>query len=216
MAHEGVPLVVIQRQLGHANLGITSIYPKASTAARSSAPSTAGHRRRSRPTQGCRSDGKAPGVGSAGVCRPARPNTFGWRIGGLSRSRRGDLSRTSSGTTGRSGHERQRVHAVTGKQGFRPDGRPSEGGRRADLRRSRRAGSGRGSRPYLLCGWGGHRCLPSARCHALRTRAPARPASPVQMNRNGPTGCDPVCQEGRSCTLANATVNARHQTTAVR
>ncbi len=26
MASEGVPLVVIQRQLGHANLGITSIY----------------------------------------------------------------------------------------------------------------------------------------------------------------------------------------------
>jgi site-specific recombinase XerD len=26
MAHEGVALVVIQRQLGHANLGITSIY----------------------------------------------------------------------------------------------------------------------------------------------------------------------------------------------
>jgi site-specific recombinase XerD len=26
MAHEGVPLVVIQRQLGHANLGITWIY----------------------------------------------------------------------------------------------------------------------------------------------------------------------------------------------
>ncbi len=26
MAHERVPLVVIQRQLGHANLGITSIY----------------------------------------------------------------------------------------------------------------------------------------------------------------------------------------------
>jgi site-specific recombinase XerD len=26
MAHEGVPLVVIQRQLGHVNLGITSIY----------------------------------------------------------------------------------------------------------------------------------------------------------------------------------------------
>jgi site-specific recombinase XerD len=26
MAHEGVPLVVIQRRLGHANLGITSIY----------------------------------------------------------------------------------------------------------------------------------------------------------------------------------------------
>jgi site-specific recombinase XerD len=26
MTHEGVPLVVIQRQLGHAHLGITSIY----------------------------------------------------------------------------------------------------------------------------------------------------------------------------------------------
>ena len=26
MAHEGVPLVVIQRQLGRANLGVTSIY----------------------------------------------------------------------------------------------------------------------------------------------------------------------------------------------
>ena len=26
MTHEGVPLVVIQRQIGHANLGITSIY----------------------------------------------------------------------------------------------------------------------------------------------------------------------------------------------
>jgi integrase len=26
MAHEDVPLVVIQRQLGHANLGITSVY----------------------------------------------------------------------------------------------------------------------------------------------------------------------------------------------
>jgi integrase len=26
MAHEGVPLVVIQRQLGHADLGITSVY----------------------------------------------------------------------------------------------------------------------------------------------------------------------------------------------
>jgi site-specific recombinase XerD len=26
LAHEGVPLVVIQRQLGHCNLGVTSIY----------------------------------------------------------------------------------------------------------------------------------------------------------------------------------------------
>jgi hypothetical protein len=29
MAHEGVPLVVIQRQLGDANLGVTSIYLQA-------------------------------------------------------------------------------------------------------------------------------------------------------------------------------------------
>jgi integrase/recombinase XerD len=26
MAHEGVPLVVIQHELGHSNLGITSVY----------------------------------------------------------------------------------------------------------------------------------------------------------------------------------------------
>ena len=26
LAHEGVPLIVIQRQLGHSNLGITSVY----------------------------------------------------------------------------------------------------------------------------------------------------------------------------------------------
>jgi site-specific recombinase XerD len=26
MAHEGLPLVVVQRQLGHANLAVTSIY----------------------------------------------------------------------------------------------------------------------------------------------------------------------------------------------
>ena len=28
MAREGVPLIVIQRQLGHSNLGITSVYPQ--------------------------------------------------------------------------------------------------------------------------------------------------------------------------------------------
>jgi hypothetical protein len=28
MARESVPLIVIQRQLGHTNLGITSIYPR--------------------------------------------------------------------------------------------------------------------------------------------------------------------------------------------
>jgi integrase len=50
MAHEGVPLVVIQRQLGHANLGIQRLPARASTAQRSSAPSTDGPRRRSPPT----------------------------------------------------------------------------------------------------------------------------------------------------------------------
>jgi hypothetical protein len=40
MAREGVPLIVIQRQLGHTNLGITS-----STTPRSSTPSTPAARR---------------------------------------------------------------------------------------------------------------------------------------------------------------------------
>ena len=40
MAREGVPLTVVQRQLGHANLGITSIYLQASTTARSSTASS--------------------------------------------------------------------------------------------------------------------------------------------------------------------------------
>jgi Phage integrase family len=40
MAREGVALNVIQRQLGHANLGITSISLNGSSAARSSIPST--------------------------------------------------------------------------------------------------------------------------------------------------------------------------------
>jgi integrase len=42
MAHEGVPLIVIQRQLGHSNLGITSqgSTSKASTTPRSSKPTT--------------------------------------------------------------------------------------------------------------------------------------------------------------------------------
>ena len=40
MAREGVPLIVIQRQLGHSNLGITSVYLQGSTTPRSSKPST--------------------------------------------------------------------------------------------------------------------------------------------------------------------------------
>ena len=43
MAHEGIPLPIIQRQLGHAHLGITSIYLQGSTRERSWTPSiTAG------------------------------------------------------------------------------------------------------------------------------------------------------------------------------
>jgi integrase len=45
MAHEGVPLIVIQRQLGHSNLGITSIYLQGIDNAESSRPSArAAHR----------------------------------------------------------------------------------------------------------------------------------------------------------------------------
>jgi site-specific recombinase XerD len=40
MAREGVPLIVIQRQLGHSNLGITSVSYNESTTPRSSKPST--------------------------------------------------------------------------------------------------------------------------------------------------------------------------------
>jgi site-specific recombinase XerD len=45
LAREGVPLNIIQRQLGHANLGTTSIYLRASTPKRSSWPCTAAARR---------------------------------------------------------------------------------------------------------------------------------------------------------------------------
>jgi site-specific recombinase XerD len=40
MAHEGVPLIVIQRQLGHSNLGITSVYLQGIDNAESSKRST--------------------------------------------------------------------------------------------------------------------------------------------------------------------------------
>jgi hypothetical protein len=40
MARDGVPLIVIQRQLGHTSLGVTSIYLQESTVPRSSTPST--------------------------------------------------------------------------------------------------------------------------------------------------------------------------------
>jgi hypothetical protein len=54
---------------------------------------------------------------------PAERTPCSWRMGGLSRSRRGDLSREQSGAKGPFGHERQRVHAVNGEQGFQPDDR---------------------------------------------------------------------------------------------
>jgi site-specific recombinase XerD len=40
MAREGVPLIVTQRQLGHSNLGITSVYLQGIDAVRSSRPCT--------------------------------------------------------------------------------------------------------------------------------------------------------------------------------
>jgi integrase len=42
LAREGVALNIIQRQLGHANLGSTSIYPQGATPRRSSPPSAPG------------------------------------------------------------------------------------------------------------------------------------------------------------------------------
>ena len=45
LAHEGVPLNVIQRQLGHRNLGVTQSTCRASTPTRSSRPLTLGGRR---------------------------------------------------------------------------------------------------------------------------------------------------------------------------
>jgi site-specific recombinase XerD len=45
LAREGVALIVIQRQLGHSNLGITSVYLQASTTPRSSKRFTPAARR---------------------------------------------------------------------------------------------------------------------------------------------------------------------------
>jgi integrase len=57
MAHEGVPLIVIQRQLGHTNLGITSVYLQGIDTPRSSTRSTHGARRWSPSTARCKSEG---------------------------------------------------------------------------------------------------------------------------------------------------------------
>jgi integrase len=45
LAHEGVPINIIQRQLGHTYLGATSIYLQGTTTQRSSQPSTPERRR---------------------------------------------------------------------------------------------------------------------------------------------------------------------------
>jgi len=56
MAHEGVPLIVIQRQLGHSNLGITSIYLQDIDSAGIIKPCTASEHRSSRSTRRCDSE----------------------------------------------------------------------------------------------------------------------------------------------------------------
>jgi site-specific recombinase XerD len=61
MSREGVPLLVIQRQLGHANLAITSCTCAASTTPRSSTPFTNGQRPPSQPTAGCTPSEPEPG-----------------------------------------------------------------------------------------------------------------------------------------------------------
>jgi integrase len=45
MARERVPLIVIQRQLGHSNLGITSVYLQGIDSGESSKPCTPAARR---------------------------------------------------------------------------------------------------------------------------------------------------------------------------
>ena len=72
-------------------------------------------------TRNARTAGKMAPPNRTGT-QPCQDALCSWRTGGLSRSRRGDLSRNQSGATGPSGHERQPVHAVNGKQGFQPDG----------------------------------------------------------------------------------------------
>jgi len=72
MAREGVPLIVIQRQLGHTNLAITSVYLKASTTPRSSTPSTPVARRWSPCTARSRCDA-ATGGGEADDFLAAAP-----------------------------------------------------------------------------------------------------------------------------------------------
>jgi hypothetical protein len=73
MAHEGIPLVVIQRQLGHANLGITSIYLQGIDS--SEIIDTVRRRRSARPpdSRGADRSGRRPGPSRTGG------HTLGWR-----------------------------------------------------------------------------------------------------------------------------------------
>ena len=75
-AREGVPLIVIQRQLGHSTLGITSVYLQGMTTPRSSTPSkparTDGACERDAPALGIRRRRTAPdGGGRYAGTRPA-------------------------------------------------------------------------------------------------------------------------------------------------
>ena len=69
MARECVPLIVIQRQLGHTNLGITSSTYKASTTPRSSTPSTPAAPPWSRSTARWESERNRRRGGRASRCR---------------------------------------------------------------------------------------------------------------------------------------------------
>jgi integrase-like protein len=112
MAREGVPLIVIQRQLGHTNLGITSIYLQGIDNTRSSTPSTpAAHRwspsiARSR-TDAATGGGEARGFLAAGARQSRRPRT-GWRT-----TSRLLHSSPSSDALGGGGLRRRREGAVT-------------------------------------------------------------------------------------------------------
>ena len=79
MANEGIPLAMIRRQLGHANLGITSIYLQGIDSSEIIDTVHAGRRRRSARPPGSRDanrSGRRPGPSRTGG------HTLGWRIAG--------------------------------------------------------------------------------------------------------------------------------------
>jgi Phage integrase family len=112
MAREGGPLIVIQRQLGHTNLGITSIYLQGIDTPRSSTPSTLAARRWSPSIARLRRDA-ATGGGEAGDFLAAGRRRGRWPRTGWPATRRMLDSSRSSDARGISGLRRPREGALT-------------------------------------------------------------------------------------------------------